>query len=139
MRLLVHMGLHKTGSTYLQHILNDNHEALKARGIYYSPQEGYPAHHHAAWAMLGNDMMPLIRMVADARSARCDTLILSSEDLEGLLLNPGLARSIAKAAEDLRIDHLSWHICLREPGAYFESLFAQLQHHVYADSLVLFI
>lgn len=34
---------------------------------------------------------------------------------------------------------LQWHVCLREPGAYFASLFAQLQHHVYADSLALFV
>src|SRR3546814_8844165 len=55
MRLIVHMGLHKTGSTYLQHIFNDNHEALLGRGVYYQKQPGYPAHHFGAWDILRGD------------------------------------------------------------------------------------
>lgn len=33
---------------------------------------------------------------------------------------------------------IEWHLTLREPGAYFASLHAQLQHHVYADALTMF-
>ena len=51
MRLIVHMGLHKTGSTYLQHIMNDHHEVFLSEGVYYEKQSGYPAHHFAAWDM----------------------------------------------------------------------------------------
>ena len=70
MKLIIHPGLHKTGSTYLQHVLNSNHAQLAARGGWYQQQAGYPAHHFAAWRMLLGDPKPLEEMVREAREAR---------------------------------------------------------------------
>lgn len=138
MKLIIHPGLHKTGSTYLQHTFNDNHEALAARGVYYQHQDGYPAHHYAAWRVLAGDPQPLVEMVAEARAAQCDTLIFSSEDLEGALFDDRPITAIEEAAYQAEIGKTEWHVVLREPGACFASLFAQLQHHVYADAFQLF-
>jgi len=138
MQLLVHIGLHKTGSTYLQYLLNGNHAALARAGFWYAPQPGYPAHHHAAWRLLAGDGAPLAAMIADARQAGCHTLILSSEDLEGALHDPRPLAAIAAAAREGGVDAVAWHVVLREAGAVFASLFAQLQHHIYADSLQMF-
>lgn len=138
MKLIIHPGLHKTGSTYLQHVLNDNHAALAERGLWYQPQEGYPAHHHAAWRILVGDEEPLVAMIEQARSAKCHTVILSSEDLEGALYDDRPLHAIDDAANQAEVRTIEWHIVLRGPGAAFASLFAQLQHHVYADAFQLF-
>jgi hypothetical protein len=137
MRLIVHLGFHKTGSTYLQHLLNKNSEALTDVGIWYEKQEGYPAHHFTAWALLMGDAARLTAMLAAARDAGCHTAILSSEDLEAVPFNPQVARLIEQTAQAAGVTELEWHIALREPGAYFASLHAQLHHHVCADSLAM--
>lgn len=135
MRLIVHMGLHKTGSTYLQHIMNDHHEAFLSEGVYYEKQSGYPAHHFAAWDILRGDTSPLERMLAEARAAGCHTTILSSEDLEGAIFDRNAASAIEAAALSAGVDAIEWHMCVRDVGEYFTSLYAQLQHHVYADAV----
>jgi hypothetical protein len=137
MRLIVHLGFHKTASTYLQHLLNGNARALTARGIWYDRQKFYPAHHQAAWALLAGDAMPLELMLRTARLSNCHTVILSSEDLEAIPFNPDIMATIEATAAALGVTELEWHIVVREPGAYFASLHAQLQHHVYADTLVM--
>ncbi len=138
MKLILHPGLHKTGSTFLQHVLNDNSASLAARGTWYQPQAGYPAHHHACWQVLLGSPDPLVAMAAQARAAGCDTVLLSSEDLEGALYDDRPLAAIEAARQLADIDAVEWHVVLREPGSAFASLFAQLQHHVYADAFQLF-
>lgn len=138
MQLIVHMGLHKTASTYLQHLMNDNHEALLERGVYYEKQAGYPAHHHAAWTILRGDMTPLNSMLETARQLGCHTTILSSEDLEGIIFDPGTVKGIENAASSAGVERIEWHMCLRDAGEYYSSLHAQLQHHVFSGALDLF-
>lgn len=138
MKLVIHPGLHKTGSTYLQHALNDNRAALVRHGVYYQHQPGYPAHHHAAWRVLLGDPQPLVAMAGQARKAGCDTVLFSSEDLEGALYDDRPLHAIESAMREAGICEVEWHVVLREPGAAFASLFAQLQHHVYADAFQLF-
>jgi hypothetical protein len=138
MRLIVHAGLHKTGSTYLQHVMNDNHAALLRAGVYYERQAGYPAHHFAAWDILRGDTAPIARMAAAARAHDCHTLILSSEDLEGAIFDQAAAEAIEARAWAEGIDRIEWHFCLRDPGETFASLYSQLQHHVFADPTQLF-
>ncbi|HEU4959848.1 MAG TPA: hypothetical protein VFT56_05525 [Sphingomonas sp.] len=137
MRLIVHAGLHKTGSTYLQHVMNDNAALLSRQGVFYEPQPGYPAHHHAAWDLLRGDGGPVTRMLGAARAAGCHTTIFSSEDLEGLIFDPQAVAALEATAAGQGVTEIEWHVCLRDPGAYFASLYAQLQHHVYADAVAL--
>lgn len=139
MRLIVHLGFHKTASTHLQHLFNLNAQAMAARGVWYQPQTDYPAHHPAAWALLSGDAAPMEAMIVAARKAGCHTVILSSEDLEGAIFNPGVAALIEDAAVVAGVTAIEWHAAIREPGAYFESLMAQLSYHVYGDALSLFV
>ncbi|MBR0552843.1 hypothetical protein [Stakelama marina] len=138
MHLIIHMGFHKTGTTWLQHLLNLNHEALVARGIWYEPKDGYPAHHQEAWRLLRGDMGPIAELADHAQAAGCTTILLSSEDLEGVVVNRQIALDIEQAARNAGVETVTWHVTLREPGAYFASLYAQLQHHIYADPLEMF-
>jgi len=137
-RLIVHMGLHKTGSTYLQHLFNDHHSALEERGVYHQWQDGYPAHHDCAWALARGNGELLAAMIAEAREAGCDTVLLSSEELEAAFFDPTPARTIEAVAAAEGVDAIEWHMVIREPGATFASICGYMHHHDYADSLDLF-
>jgi hypothetical protein len=113
--------------------MNDNHEALREAGIWYEKQPGYPAHHFAAWDILRGDTSSVTRMVSDASAAGCHTIILSSEDLEGAIFDGCSAEAIAHAAIEAGVGQIEWHLAVRDSGEYFASLYAQLQHHVFAD------
>lgn len=138
MRLIVHLGFHKTASTYLQHLMNRHHAMLRDRGIWYEPQPGYPAHHFAAWDVLMGDASRLTKMIEAGRAHGCSRVIFSSEDLEAIVYNASCVELIESSAAAAGIEEIEWHVTLREPGAYFASLHAQLQYHVYADAVVMF-
>jgi hypothetical protein len=138
MRLVVHMGLHKTGSTFLQHLLNLNQPALADRGIWYRPQPGYPADREVSWALMRGNGAPLREMIAEARRGGCETLLLSSEDLEAALCEPATMRAVTETCQAEGVTSAEWHIVLRDPGATFASMFAQVSHHDYADAFTLF-
>lgn len=138
MRLIVHMGFHKTASTHLQALMNANSERLADRGVWYERQPGYPAHHNVAHALMTGDSAPLEAMFADALGGGADTMILSSEDLECALFNPAVPELIEQVAAAHGIGPIEWHAALREPGAYFESLYAQLSWHSFADAFHMF-
>jgi hypothetical protein len=137
MRLIVHCGLHKTASTYLQHLLHDHRAALEQRGVFYQEDVEFFAHHRIAWNLLRGDASLLDAMLADAAARGCHDAILSSEDLEGALFRPEAATAIAASAARAGAA-VEWHVVLRDPSDYFASLFAQLQWHVYADALTMF-
>lgn len=139
MHLIVHIGFHKTASTFLQSLLNENHAALAARGIWYAPcPQDCPEHHPIAWALMGGDTAPFEAMLRDAAAHGCHTVLFSSEELECIPFNPQLARLIETTAAAAGVKTLEWDVVLRDPGEYFASLHAQLHWHTYADSLFMF-
>lgn len=138
MRLIVHMGFHKTASTHLQDIMNRNRDRMIARGVWYKAEPDYPAHHGTANPLLVGDTAPLEAMIADARGAGCHSLIFSSENLEGLVFNPPVAALLEESAARQGVTDIEWHAVIREPGAYFESIHPQLSWHTYADGLHMF-
>ncbi|RYF12364.1 MAG: hypothetical protein EOO77_17535 [Oxalobacteraceae bacterium] len=137
MRILAHCGLHKSASTNLQHLLHGHRDALIAGGIYYDFDGDFAAHHRVAWSLLAGDVEPCDRLLSRAAAHGADYVILSSEDLEGVLFDAGAARRLQASAARAGAS-LEWHMVLRDPGTYFVSLFAQLQCHVYADALTMF-
>lgn len=138
MRLIVHMGFHKTASTHLQDLMNRNRKRFVERGVWYQPEPGYPAHHGTANPLLIGDTARFEAMIDDARAAGCHSLIFSSENLEGLVFNAPMAALLEQAAADKGVTDIEWHAVIREPGAYFESLHPQLSWHTYADGLHMF-
>lgn len=133
MRLVVHMGLHKSGSTHFQQLMLLHHDGLAARGIWYDTDGVCGAHHPVANAMLAGDAEPFLAMIRRARMAGCETVLLSSENFEALPFVPAIAAQIEQAADLVGVRTIEWHAVLREPGAYFESQYAQLSRHCYAD------
>jgi hypothetical protein len=52
-RIYLHIGLHKTGTTYLQNVLRANRKALRGQGIEYPGGPGEPAQQMAVWDVQG--------------------------------------------------------------------------------------
>ena len=52
-RVFLHIGLHKTGTTYLQNVLRANRSQLAEQGVLYPGGEAQPAQVFAVWDLLG--------------------------------------------------------------------------------------
>ncbi len=87
-RLYLHVGMMKTGTTYLQNVWRANHEELADQGVYYPVAPGSPAQRFAVWDFLGRQP----RGADDGRTAgqwaaltaavseRADRTVLLSEE-----------------------------------------------------------
>ncbi len=85
-KLLIHAGLHKTGSTYIQSSLSKNYVNLKRNGILY-PMVGRSSGfgHHDLIRMIRKDNISTIReKFKDEEFLKYDTVIISSENFEYL-------------------------------------------------------
>lgn len=89
MRVVIHIGLHKTGTTALQSFLSSNLEPLKRVGILYCTPEGHKNHHPLAlWLRTGTPKFNpelacnvILEMLKEAISSSCNLLLISSEML----------------------------------------------------------
>ena len=86
MKLVLHVGPNKTGSTVIQNLLKVNQETLHSLGIWYRMTDEYFASHHDLYrAVADHDAERACRImqeyVDDASSMGCHTLIVSHENL----------------------------------------------------------
>jgi hypothetical protein len=107
MALLIHAGIHRTGSTSLQRFLADNRAALKARGVAYPGEERN--HQGLAWA--------LKRGESGAREvlALVEAALVETAPVETAPVETGGAARVVLSGEDFAIHtDLGW---LREVAA----------------------
>ena len=52
-RVFLHIGLHKTGTTYLQGVLRANRRRLAELGVFYPGGKGQPTHTFAVYDLFG--------------------------------------------------------------------------------------
>jgi hypothetical protein len=88
---VIHIGPHKTGTTYLQVTFRALRKELAARGILY-PEEweltpGNPSHFHLVRQLREKRIDELQARMADLLAAKPEKILISSEDLSGF--NPG--------------------------------------------------
>jgi hypothetical protein len=84
-RYVIHIGPHKTGTTYLQHAFTNLSPALAARGIMYPDQWGQEfGHHDLATKILNNEIHSLLGPFKELHHSRLDTVLLSSETFSWL-------------------------------------------------------
>jgi len=105
-KLVIHIGLRKTGSSALQELLARNREELRALGIDYPEgMTGAPGHQELAWMYLrprwleefGKGRADIFRYFNDLIAANAEQglqTLLSSEDLSLLSLNSLASRDI---------------------------------------------
>jgi hypothetical protein len=85
---ILHVGPHKTGSTYLQNHLTHNRAALVGYGIYYPSEWTTPeidwCHAELAKLLQQDDFDSIERIFADLKCAGWPVVVLSSEDFSSL-------------------------------------------------------
>jgi hypothetical protein len=139
-RVLIHAGLHKTGTTALQRFLATAAEELRGQGVLY-PNSGRPldlpdAHYNIAWQMGGDrrfrSSAGTLDDVAFEISSFPGDAILSSEDFESILGTPLAFVPLLK--HPLLKEHsftiVFW---VRDQASYLESLFFEMLKHRMAE------
>ncbi len=92
-RIVLHIGPHKTGTTYIQTRLHENREALRSVGVDYCSaglDAGF-AHHKVADVARSGDEAALAALLEPLAASDAELLILSSENFD-LLRAPGVRR-----------------------------------------------
>ena len=98
-RLAIHVGPHKTGSTSVQRALAAARDSLAGQGVWYPPSlpgASWPDQHADAWILLRDGRLAefdrwLAASGDEARQRGCDTLLLSSENFHVPRTRPPLA------------------------------------------------
>ncbi|MEM7212041.1 MAG: hypothetical protein AAF479_09120 [Pseudomonadota bacterium] len=128
MQVLVHLGLNKCASTFIQNALDQSRPILKSAGTWYPDQTGPPCQYgvskHYGFGPNEPSIVPrsVAALIDEADRNRCDRLILSSEYLS--LCRPNAARAfcedLAKYSRQTRFVIFS-----REIFGWVRSLFNQ--------------
>jgi hypothetical protein len=132
---VIHMGLHKTGSTLVQYLAAYNAKALLQRGVYFKPGLGYPAHHDESADVLRGDFRRIRNTVSRARRLGAQTLFISSENFENLLFDPKTALALASALKSAGCDETVFALYVRDQTETFWSLYSELSRHVAVDAV----
>lgn len=128
LRVVLHAGLHKTGTTSFQSFCAMAHEEMRARGFHW-PRSHDMIQHTLLWdRALAGDMDPILAEVEAARATGCSTLLVSSEDLEDAIVDPRLCGPLHTTLAEHGCT-IEWIACVREPHGYFSSLYAELSRH----------
>lgn len=143
-RLILHAGLHKTGSKSVQHWFARHAFALRDEKLLY-PVAGRPfgadGQHNLAWQLSGDSRFDPQFGTIDALAAELagfsGDVLISSEDFESLLPTPWKLRPLLRhpLLERYEIILLAY---LRDQVSYGESLFLQMLRHGMVDDARLF-
>ena len=142
-RVLLHVGLHKTGTTALQRFLSSAAAEFRAKGFLYPksgrPEETPDAQHNIAWQLGGDRRFRASAGSLDDLAVEISSFpgdaIISSEDFESILGTPG--RFLPMLKHPLLKNHsftiVFW---VRDQVSYLESLFFEmLRHRMALDAL----
>ncbi len=127
-RLILHAGMHKTGSSFLQNTLRSNREALLAAGVLYpeaglhqdSPQAGY--RHLGLRRSLDQEgpvSLAMSRLREEVAEHGCHTVIVS---YEGFFTPETNTEDLRAALDDFDVTVL---LFLRHPVDYIESKYRE--------------
>lgn len=128
MRILIHLGLNKCASTYIQQALASAQAPLRRAGVFYPveggrvAQYGLSRHYGFGPDVTGVTPRSLSWLVAEAGRRGCDRMILSSEYLS--LYRPAAVASFAAELQVLRAE-AQFLFFSRDIGAWVRSLFNQ--------------
>lgn len=121
MKVYLHIGTHKTGSTLIQEACVRLHEALREDGFFY-PIKGFSGtgHHELAWAIKSKDEETARKLYKEIKddSTREEVLLLSSEEFEFI-------RDFSLFEELFGEDEVSVIVYLRRQDKYLESEYNQ--------------
>ena len=80
-KLYFHIGVHRTGTTTIQHLLHNNSEQLHAQGYRFA--FGMEHHTKLGWKISRGQLSPekfINDLIADADQTQCQSMVISGED-----------------------------------------------------------
>jgi hypothetical protein len=87
-RFILHIGPHKTGTTYIQHTLDALRDVLLERGVcipsIWNAAPGVPSHHRLVWAIRNRDLTLIREQVREIMAQRYRYVVISCEGLSTL-------------------------------------------------------
>lgn len=134
MKIIIHMGLHKTGSTSFQNFLHSNRKALINFGILYPDIDNNEESHWQLpnqlirnnWTYLENYLKNIITV---AKQEKVNTIFISSEDFAILLTESFRVSEFENLLFTLGYKEIHWECVLRNQWDYFNSLYAEMSKH----------
>jgi len=132
MRLILHVGPNKSGSTLIQNNLREKEEALARHSIWYRKINDYFSNHYSFYrAVADADSAKASQIaadfIADAQSMDCQTLIVSQENLWDLVRNQGAMDALKQSLlEHPVFDEVTCVVLSRSREAWFRSYCSQL-------------
>ncbi len=146
-RLVIHIGLRKTGSSALQELLSKNGALLSEHGLEYPARlSRFPAHQELAWSLEAprpyhdaayeaDEVYGHFRELAEANAAQGISTVLSSEDLSLLTFRQDLLTEIRTRFQGLNPeivyfyrDPVSYHI-----SNYKHAIFQERETRTFAE------
>jgi hypothetical protein len=133
--LIFHVGTHKTGTTSIQTMMQDNRDYFEEQGILFprSGQVRNGGQHNLAWELNGDEGFdPALGTLRDLESeiaaSTVSDVVLTSEDFEFWYDEPNKLQQIADLAQrcGMSIDVI---LVIRPVRDYVESLFKELLKH----------
>ena len=130
--LYLHIGLPKTGTSYIQRMLGQNAEGLLAAGIGVGPYID-PANGDSRRMRLAINELGLVPVMERLAASPGETLVVSSEHLSPAMLDRRVAEAVRNAARRHFIPKIV--IFLRRQDYLKESLFSQEVKNWYAGDI----
>lgn len=135
LNLMIHGGLNKAGSTYLQDVFSTNAALFLERGIHYPNPiiTSGPADAQSGNAVDLGDAFEagdttsfahvLQQFVAEARDLGCQRLLLSNESIYHQIVRPGRLEQFATNVRACGISAIQMLVVFRDPSAHAISAF----------------
>jgi len=135
-RLILHLGMHKTGSTYIQAHLKAHRARLRKAGIlvptsgFYSPDDpvrdgASPGHQGFVTALRQDDPAPWAALEKEMRATPAHTVLLSCENMAFPTLSDRDRRVDALADRLGMFDHVDLVALVRRPDTYTEAFYRE--------------
>ena len=128
MKLYIHAGCHKTGTTAFQYFCSHYSSQILKYKIYY-PKHSSHQHSYLAHDVLNGEFTSTSKVIQEAKLLKVDTLLLSGEDFENCLVDINFAKRVEAIAQKEGIEEITWIFVVRDAFDYFESLYAELSIH----------
>ena len=133
MKLIVHAGTHKTGTTSFQNLCSENFDTLVSNKLLYPKYKTWAQHSYLAWhfqSMNAQAILQFFKHASDtSKRLGCTTTLLSGEDFENFLVDQELAKTFEQAARSVGYTEIEWVVVRRQAGRYLRSIYAEMAKH----------
>lgn len=129
MRVIIHAGHHKTGTSTFQRICYKNNAHLAKKGIICPVINNNSCNLYLACYRAQQGDWSLFEKIFESATKKLSkdgVLLLSAEDFENGLLDKSFANSTEEKLKKFGFDRIEWVFVYRDQFDYFESLYSQL-------------